>query len=202
MKNLKHYTVIGTFFVLITGTLAHFIYDWSRNNTIIGLFTPINESIWEHMKLVFFPMLLYAFFMISRLKENYPCIISALCAGILTGTLLIPLLFYIYTGILGKDYFVLDIGTFIVSVLCAFFLSYRLTLSCKAKPYTVFLCVLTGILFFCFIRFTYHPPAFGLFAEPSSETDFPCFFLREAIPPNSDIPLRSSIQTPFPVCCA
>lgn len=170
MKNLKHYTVIGTFFVLITGTLAHFIYDWSGNNTLIGLFTPINESIWEHMKLVFFPMLLYAFFMIFRLRKDHPCIISSLSAGILAGTLLIPLLFYAYTGILGKDCFVLDIGTFIVSVLCAFFLSYRLTLSCKAKPYTVFLCVLTGILFFSFIRFTYYSPAFDIFAGPSAET--------------------------------
>lgn len=170
MKNLKHYTVIGTFFVLTAGTLAHFMYDWSGNNAIVGLFTPVNESIWEHMKLLFFPMLLYAFFMIFRLKEDFPCIVSALCFGMLAGTLLIPCLFYIYTGILGKDYFVLDIGTFIVSVLCAFFLSYRLTLSCKAKPYTVFLCVLTGILFICFIIFTYHPPDFHIFAQPSAET--------------------------------
>ena len=45
MKHLKRYTIIGIFFVLTIGTLAHFLYDWAKNNHIVGLFTPINESI-------------------------------------------------------------------------------------------------------------------------------------------------------------
>lgn len=166
MRNLKLYTTAGIFFVLITGTLAHFLYDWSGNNTIVGLFTPVNESIWEHMKLLFFPMLFYAVFLFFRLQEDYPCIVSSLCAGILAGTLLIPSLYYVITGILGRDFFVLDIGIFIVSVLSAFFIFYRLTLSCKVKRCTIFLCLLTGLLFLCFIRFTCHPPDFDIFAEP------------------------------------
>ena len=166
MKSLKQYTAIGIIFVLLAGTLAHFVYDWSGNHAVIGLFTPVNESIWEHMKLLFFPMLLYAFFAAHHLKEDYPCIVSSLCLGILTGTLLIPVLFYAYTGILGRDYFILDIGTFIVSTLTAFLLFYRLTLSCKAKPFTAILCILVRILFVCFLFFTYHPPGLGLFANP------------------------------------
>lgn len=166
MEKVKQFTVIGVLFVLITGTLAHFLYDWSGDNALVGLLTPVNESVWEHMKLLFFPMFLYASFMVLRLQREHPCLLSALCFGLVAGTLLIPVLFYAYTGLLGRDFFVLDIGTFIASVLCAFWLSYRLTLSCKAKPYTVFLCVLTGILFLCFLRFTYHPPGFTIFAEP------------------------------------
>ncbi|WP_286082764.1 DUF6512 family protein, partial [Parablautia intestinalis] len=69
MKSLKQYTAIGIIFVLLAGTLAHFVYDWSGNHAVIGLFTPVNESIWEHMKLLFFPMLLYAFFAAHHLKE-------------------------------------------------------------------------------------------------------------------------------------
>ena len=169
MKSLKQYTVIGIIFVLLTGTLAHFVYDWSGNHAVIGLFTPVNESVWEHMKLLFFPMLLYAFFAARRLKKDHPCVVSSLCLGILMGTLLIPVLFYTYTGILGRDYFILDIVTFIVSVLCAFGLSCRLALSCKAKPYTVILCTLTCIFFICFLWFSYHPPALGIFADPYSD---------------------------------
>lgn len=166
MKSLKHYTIAGIFFVLITGTFAHFLYEWSGDNAIVGLFTPVNESIWEHMKLLFFPMLIYAAFMFFRLKDEYPCIASSLCSGLLTGTLLIPILFYTYTGLLGKDLFILDIGIFIVSTLCAFLVSYRLALSCKGKPQTIFLCVLTGIFLIAFLLFTYHPPELFLFAEP------------------------------------
>lgn len=192
MKSLKRHTVLGILFVLFVGTLAHFLYDLSDNNHMIGLFTPVNESVWEHMKLLFFPMLLYSLFMVSHLKDDYPCIVSSSCFGILAGTLLIPILYYAYTGLLGRDYFILDIGTFIVSVLFAFWISYRLTLSCKAKPCTAFLCILTGILFICFIRFTYHPPALAIFAEPSTETSA-VTFPPKAIPPNSDTPPRSAL---------
>ena len=93
MKHLKQYTIIGIIFVLLTGTLAHFLYDWTGNNHIVGLFTPINESIWEHMKLLFFPMLIYALIMILKFHRKYSHITSALSFGILTGTILIPIFF-------------------------------------------------------------------------------------------------------------
>ena len=125
--------ILGTVFVLITGTISHFIYDWSGQNYILGLIFPTNESTWEHMKLVFFPMLLCAFFLNRRLMADYPCITSALLAGILLGTFLIPVLFYSYSGILGNHFLWLDIAVFALSVILAFGASYRLTLSCRAK---------------------------------------------------------------------
>lgn len=168
MKNLKRYTIIGIIFVIITGTLAHFLYGWTGNNHIAGLFTPINESIWEHMKLLFFPMLLYSFFMILKFRPKYPCIPSALCFGIIMGAVLIPLFYYAYTSILGKNIFILDISTFILSIVIAFWLSYKLTLSCQLEFYTSFLCIMVCILFVCFLVFTYHPPDIAIFQDPTS----------------------------------
>lgn len=55
MNHLKRDTIIGILFVLITGSVSHFLYDWTGKNPVVGLFTPANESIWEHMKLLFFP---------------------------------------------------------------------------------------------------------------------------------------------------
>lgn len=168
MKQLKHYTIIGIFFVLILGTLSHFLYDWSGDHYIVGLFTPVNESVWEHMKLVFFPMLLYSLIMIYKFKSTYPCITFALCCGTLAGTLLIPVLYYAYTSILSKDSFILDIGIFILSILAAFLLVYRLTLSCSPGAYTLLPCFLVCILFICFMLFTYHPPDAEIFENPAA----------------------------------
>lgn len=173
MKHLKSYTIIGIIFVLITGTLAHFLYDWSGNNYIVGFFTPINESIWEHMKLIFFPMLMYSFFIIFKFKKTYPYITSSLCFGILAGTLLIPIFFYAYISVLGKDVFILDIGIFILSIIIAFWLSYKLTLSCRLEPYTFLLCFLVCVLFICFIWFTYHPPSARIFQVPADIAKLP-----------------------------
>ena len=133
MKKIKYAMIIGALFVLVTGSLSHFLYGWTGHNTVIGLFTPVNESIWEHMKLLFFPMLLYSLIIIFKFNGEYPCLISSLCFGILTGTLLIPALFYAYTTVWGKNVFLLDIGTFILSILAAFLLSYRFTLLCRLK---------------------------------------------------------------------
>ena len=167
MKKLKGFSIVGIIFVLITGTLAHFLYDWSGNNDIVGFFTPINESIWEHMKLLFFPMLIYSLIITFKFRKNNSCIPSSLCFGILTGTLLIPIFFYAYTSILGKNIFILDIGTFILSIIISFWISYKLTLSCRLEPYTFLLCCFVCVLFVCFILFTYHPPQARIFEDPT-----------------------------------
>lgn len=167
MTQLKRYTIIGAIFVTILGTLSHFFYDLSNQNFIVGFFSPINESTWEHMKLVFFPMLLFSLFVISKLKESNPCITSAFLSGILIGTLLIPLIFYTYTGILGYNVFVLDLLTFLLSVIGAFFVAYRLTLSCRMQEYTMLLWIAVGVVFLCFLLFTIAQPDIALFADPT-----------------------------------
>lgn len=152
---------------MITGTLAHFLYDLAGNNRIVGLLTPINESIREHMKLLFFPMLIYSLIMILKFRREYACITSALSFGILVGALLIPLFYYAYTYILGNNVFILDISIFIWSIVIAFWLSYKLTLSSRLESYTSILCMLVSVLFVCFLVFTYHPPEATIFQDPT-----------------------------------
>lgn len=163
MKRLKHYCIIGALFVIVTGTLAHFFYDWSGHNFIVGFFFPVNESTWEHMKLCFFPMLLYSLYLIYMMKDTQPGICSASATGILSGTFAIPVLFYTYTGILGRNFLFLDIGVFIVSVILAFVTVYRLTSSCKAERFAGILWLSVAILGLCFVWFTYHSPEIGIF---------------------------------------
>ncbi len=166
MSKLKRYTVIGAIFVIITGILSHFIYEWSGNNFILGFFFPVSESTWEHMKLCFFPMLIYTFFMSKKIRDDYPCVTSSLLFGILLGTFLIPVIFYTYSGILGQNFMPLDIATFIFSVLIAFIAVYRLSLSCKMESCTTWLTTTVFVLAVCFFIFTYLPPDIGLFTPP------------------------------------
>ena len=66
----KKYVVIGFFVVGILGTLFHFVYDWSGQMWFVGLFVPVNESTWEHMKLLFVFILCLA---ICILKDRNLC---------------------------------------------------------------------------------------------------------------------------------
>ena len=160
---------LGLLFVLVFGTCSHFIYEWSGHNKLAGILCAVNESTWEHMKLIFFPMLLYSFVAVPILRDNYPCIGSAYLAEIIIGTLLVPVIFYTYTGILGFHTLVLDIVTFVLSVVIAFVVAYRLTLTCKAKSYSAVLCGVVILMLISFMVFSCYPPKIGLFLDPTHE---------------------------------
>lgn len=166
-KTLVHYTIAGILFTSILGTLSHFLYEWSGNNLYVGLFTPVNESIWEHMKLIFFPMLLYFQFENIMVEKYPPSLLCANSASILIGTLLIPTIFYTYSGILGAHYAVLDIATFYLSVILAFVIRYLLTKKRISKTHCRWLMALVLLTLVCFFIFTFNPPDLGLFQPPA-----------------------------------
>lgn len=170
MDKLRKYLIIGTIFTVIMGTISHFVYDLTGENFIIGLFFPVNESTWEHMKLVFFPMLVYSIWLSNRLKGDMPCILSDLTLGVFAGTFAIPVIFYIYSGILGFNVGWLNILTFVVSVIIGYLVVYVIIAAstgakkCSNK-YSGILKAALFIMIVAFMIFTYYPPDIGLFWE-------------------------------------
>ncbi|MEE1313913.1 MAG: DUF6512 family protein [Lachnospiraceae bacterium] len=166
MNSLKHTLIIGVAIVSLLGTLSHFIYELSGNNFILGFFFSTNESTWEHMKIFYFPMLIYSIYLIKKYKPDHPCIASALWSGILIGIITIPILFYTYSGILGRTYTAVDILIYYIAVTLAFFTTYRFTTRCKMQPYTKILTCLIILLSLAFLIFTYQTPNLGIFQNP------------------------------------
>ena len=166
MHSSKRVMILAAIVVFVLGTLAHFVYDWSRQNSFIGLLTPVNESTWEHMKLLFFPMLIIGTAVWLYLRKDFPCIGFSLLAGLLASTALIPVLFYTYQGILGFTVMAVDIAIFYISVIAAFFIAYKNACQCPSKNKKVLLVLITVLTAFAFFWFTYHPPALGIFANP------------------------------------
>lgn len=167
MNSLKRYTLIGIIFVLITGTISHFVYDWSGQNVFIGFFFPVNESIWEHMKLIFFPMLLYSFYVNKKMKDTNSCVTSSFLFGTLVGTVLIPIIFYTYSGILGSNLLILDLLTFALSVLGGFYAAYKATLSCRFASYERLLKITVFLMAIAFFFFSYFTPDIAFFENPT-----------------------------------
>lgn len=156
--------IAGILSVSILGTLLHFTYRWSGCNPLIGLIAPVNESVWEHMKLLYFPMLLFGLWAFRGVTDA--CRISAFHAGLLFGTFLIPLLFYSYTKILGQHFLVLDIAVFIISVAAAFLMSRWLSANCLLEKYSHVTSMAVFLLLICFLLFTYFPPGLPIFNDP------------------------------------
>ena len=118
--------IIAIIVILILGTLLHFTYEWSGDNLFVGSFSAVNESVWEHLKLVFYPMLLMGIINYFLLKGHVNNYIEAKAIGIFVAISFIIVFFFTYVGILGTNFFILDILSFILSVSLGEWVSYKL----------------------------------------------------------------------------
>lgn len=166
MKNIRSWLIAGFIFTAVFGTLSHFFYDWSNENPLIGLISPVNESTWEHMKLVFFPVLLWSLPLPPHLSDKSPSLRPALLFGGLLGTLSIPVLFYTYSGILGYSITWIDILIFFISTAITFFCAWKLQSFSKIYEKRTAIYFLTVLFLALFFLFTFLPPDIGLFAIP------------------------------------
>ena len=160
----KSFVITGILFTAILGTVLHFTYDWSGSLPPVGLIAPVSESVWEHLKLLFFPMLIFGLFTLG--KERNPCQISAYCGGILFGVFLIPTLYYLYVMILGTNFLAADISIFYLSVIAAFLFYSHFAANCALLPYRRIVCGAVLLLMICFFIFTYQPPSLPIFISP------------------------------------
>lgn len=159
----------GATIVAVVGTLLHFLYDWSGKITLVAPISAVNESTWEHMKIMFFPMLVFGIIQSIFFINEYHNYWTIKCIGTLIGTLLIPFLFYLLNQILGKTPDWLNVLIFFVSVGVAFLLEGILFNHDFATTFNqpIALWVL-GITALAFILFTFYPPKLPIFLDPVS----------------------------------
>ncbi len=160
---------IGFTAVSVLGTLLHFLYDWTGNN-FVALFSAVNESTWEHMKLFFFPTLLFAVVQYFLMRREYSSFWCVKLKSTLLGLTLIPVLFYTISGAFGTTPDWINILIFFVSTAAAFLLEWHLfkvdaRCSCSTMSIIALACI--AVLFFVF---TFYPPTLPLFRDPLSGT--------------------------------
>lgn len=166
-KPLLIITNLTALFVTILGIFFHFFYELSKNNRFVGLFCPVNESVWEHMKLFFFPSLICYVILCFFKRDHEPCIVYSFPKAILLGTFSIPVLFYTYSGILGFTVTFIDITIFFISVIVAYTYLYKTTVSLKKMDDSLAWNLALIFMTFLFMSFSYNPPDLGIFKIPS-----------------------------------
>ena len=148
------------------GTLLHFLYEWLGEAVWIAPFSGINESTWEHMKLLFWPMLIFALIE-SPFFLGYKSFWCIKLRGTLLGLSLIPILFYTYNGVIGKSPDWINIAIFFISAAIVYIYEsrelYRDNIVCN-NPGKAFLMLL--ILAALFVVFTFATPELGIFRDP------------------------------------
>lgn len=162
---IKNYQIVSVIFVCITGTLLHFTYEFFGENIFVASFSAVNESVWEHLKLVFFPMILTTIIGYFYIGKNAPNFLCSKLLGIITSMLFIIIFFYTYTGIIGKSIVFIDIASFFVAVILGEYLAYKLMIS-NFKCNKIIATIILIIILICFIVFTYFTPNIEIFKDP------------------------------------
>ena len=168
-RSIGLWQFLGFGVTALGGTLLHFLYEWLDGAIWIAPFAGVNESTWEHMKLLFWPMLLFALIerFFFRKREDFWCVKAR---GILLGLILIPVIFYTYNGVLGKSPDWINIAIFFLSAAIAYIYEARLLqgerAACKSQKTAVAFLALFAL---CFIVFTFAAPKLPLFQDPLSK---------------------------------
>lgn len=158
----------GFLFTVLAGTGLHFLYGWTGERSWIAGFSAVNESVWEHMKILYVPLFLLSMVQLcfqGRTSSNY---LAARAAAVLCGTALIPVLYYTYTGALGRGFLAADIGIFLLSAAAVFLLDRvlrRRGALGDGWQQILGLLLLWGVMFL-FVYLSFRPGHIPLFRDP------------------------------------
>jgi len=169
-KNLIKWNLSGFFIIVILGWIFHFVYNWTNKSILIGAFVPVNESIWEHLKLglwgvIIFSIIEYKF--LGGIVNNY---FLAKAIGIIALSLTILLIYYSYSNFTDKNILALDIASFIVGVLFCQILSYKIYQTKNWKILNLFAFFFIYLTCIVFATFTYYPPHKEIFKDARNNT--------------------------------
>lgn len=159
------FEIVSTIFIMILGTLLHFTYEWSNNNVLVGTFSAINESTWEHLKLISFPMLITLVIGYIYIGKNIPNYLCAKVLGIIVAILFTIIFFYTYTGIIGTNFAIIDISSFFIAVVLGQYVAYQ-KMQSKSSCNNLIAIIILLVLYLCFLIFTFSPPHIALFRDP------------------------------------
>ncbi len=148
----------------------HFSYELSGRNIIVAVFSSVNESVWEHVKILLIPFLLWSIAEYYILNPHIKRLIVARCAGALTIMFLTVCFFFVYSGIWGNHVLWIDIVSAFLWIACGELVSIRIINSDKNVsdifPISAALLCLIIVMLLCF---SVSPPKIGLFRDPVTQ---------------------------------
>lgn len=167
-KKILLWEMLGIIFIFLIGALFHFVFELSGKNIVIGLFGAVNESVWEHIKIGFWPAFIWAvieFFIWGRKVKNF--LLAKGVSFIVIGVLITGI--YYFIKYLGIESLAIDISNFFISIAIAQIISYSLLL---VKKHHVALSIIGAILILlsvaAFSLLSYFPPQCPIFRDPIS----------------------------------
>lgn len=160
------YELIGAIIVCILAPVFHFLFEWTGGNLFVGIFAAVNESVWEHTKIVYFPFLFYAIIEYFVVKPDFWRFFAAKTIAASLILLLMITFFYTYSGMFGTENLIVDIIFTFVLTFIAFYVSCRLYRSERVANFPPLpIIILFAAILIMELLFTVLPPGIPLFQD-------------------------------------
>ena len=160
--------IIGLF-VLAVG--FHFIYDLTGQNMVAGIFSPVNESTWEHCKVILWPTILWwtIYYFVKRHTYRIDAAkwFTSQFISLVVAILAVPVMYYFYTGAFGIENMAIDIFIVFLAFLVGQYVGYRNYKYGKGIHEMIAL-FLIAVIVILFIWFTFKPIHIPLFQDPTT----------------------------------
>lgn len=156
--------------LFIVGSLLHYAYQTSNFNKIVGFFSPVNESIFEHSKLLLFPLTVFwlILFIFEKDSVNYNSYFFAMLISIVISIITMISFYYTYTGISGKNYEFMNILDLLVSLIMGQLIANHIFTYSNNINYIFSIITIISIII-CFIYLTFKPLKIPLFYDKKSK---------------------------------
>ena len=166
MKNqILLWEIGGFFFIGLIGAALHFTFELSNfSNMVVAFFSAVNESTWEHLKMVFWPGVIFSLIEYSYIRDQVNNFLVAKAVSLFVMPLIIVIGWYGYTPFTQRSIFQLDLLLFYVAVLLGQIISYKiLTRDALSKRAVTLSAAGLFVMLIAFSTFTFYPPEIFLF---------------------------------------
>lgn len=167
-KLVFNWQIYAFLFTVFIGSFLHFLYELSGNSIFVAYFAAVNESTWEHLKLAFFPALLFSIIEYPFVKKDTKNYFFGKVIGFYIMPITIIVLFYGYKILFKSHSLIWDIFIFILAIFLGEYTAYKFLIKEKnlGKSYVILSIILFIVIFTLFSIFTYFPPKNFLFKDP------------------------------------
>ncbi len=168
--SLKKSKIISTIGIFILCFLFHSIYQL-LHCTLTAIFFPVNESIWEHQKLMFTSIVIYGiidYIILQRFKIKYNNFFTSLFISAFT---IIPIFLIIYLPFYYKigPKMSLNIGIMLIAIIISQIISYYILKSKNFDKLNIISFILIIISYIVLAYLTYNPIKSELFFDTKDE---------------------------------
>jgi len=143
----------------LLGSVLHFLFDWTRHNRFVALFSAVNESYWEHIKIAIWPVLLLQIVLFSLGGYQFPSYVPASTIALYSIPVTMVGLVFLYKSVTKRNILWLDISIFFVCIAIAQSIFVQVLGQLSATSGTVVMSSLFLLgLIVAFLLFTFRPP--------------------------------------------